>query len=76
MEQFTFKNQSESKKTERLHTVLSIKDNHCLIIGEETSEAGLGFVDKIVSLFALRKKLKAVRSETKSKNWSTAYPHV
>ena len=76
VKQFAFKNQSESKKTARLHTVLSRKDNDCLIIEEETSETGLGFVDKFVSLFILRKKLEKVRNEIKAKNWCTAYPHV
>ena len=52
---FAFKNQSESRKTQRLHTVLSKKENDRLIIDEETSETGLGlnFVDKFVSLFIL-----------------------
>ena len=36
VKQFAFKNQSESKKTARLHTVLSRKPNDCLIIDEET----------------------------------------
>ena len=58
VKQFAYKNQSESKRTARLHTVLSRKDNDCLIIEEETSEAGLGFVDKFVSLFSLRKSWK------------------
>ena len=42
VKQFAFKNQSESKKTQRLHTVLSKKENDTLIIDEETSETGLG----------------------------------
>ena len=46
VKQFAFKNQSESKETARLHTVLSRKSNDCLIIDEETSESGLGVVDK------------------------------
>ena len=41
VKQFAFKNQSESKKTARLHTVLSRKPNDSLIIDEETSESGL-----------------------------------
>jgi len=58
VKQFAFKNQSESKKTARLHTVLSRKSNDSLVIDEETSESGLSFVDKFASLFVLRKKLK------------------
>ena len=76
VKQFAFKNQSESKKTVRLHTVLSKKKNDTLIIDEETSEVGLGFVDKFVSIFILRKKLEKVRSEITAKKWCTAYPHV
>ena len=55
VKQFAFKNQSESKKTAQLHTVLSRKYNDCLIIEEETSESGLGFVDKFVSLHSQKK---------------------
>ena len=44
----------ESKKTAKLHTVLSRKSNDALIIEEETSETGLGFVDKFVSIATLR----------------------
>ena len=73
---FAFKNQSESKKTARLHTVLSRKLVDNLIIEEETSETGLGFVDKFASLFVLRKKLDKVRNEISAKNWCSAYPHV
>ena len=76
VKQFAFKNQSESKKTARLHTVLSRKPNDSLIIEEETSESGLGFVDKFASLFVLRKKLDKVRNEISAKNWCSAYPHV
>ena len=47
-----------------------------LIIEDETSEAGLGFVDKSVSIFSQRKKLAKVRSEISAKKWCTAYPHV
>ena len=57
VKQFAFKNQSESKKTARLHTVLSRKPNDSLIIEEETSESGLGFVDKFASLFIFEKKV-------------------
>ena len=56
VKKFAFKNQSDSKKTQRLHTVLSKKENDRLIIDEETSETGLGFVDKFVSIFNIRKK--------------------
>ena len=76
VKQFAFKNQSDSKKTVRLHTVLSKKENDMLMIVDETSEAGLGFVDKFVSMFILRKKLAKVRSEIATKKWCTAYPHV
>ena len=65
--QFAFKNQSDSKKTVRLHTVLSKKEKELLIIEDETSETGLGFVDKFVSIFILTQKLAKVRSEIKSK---------
>ena len=58
VKQFAFKNQSESKKTARLHPVLSRKDNDCLIIEEETSVTGLGFVDKFVSLLFSEKNWK------------------
>ena len=61
VKQFAFENQSESKKkTVRLHTVLSKKENDMLIIDDETSETGLGFVDKFVSIFILRNKLDKV----------------
>ena len=53
----------ESKKTAKLHTGLPKKFNDKLIIKEETSKTGLGFVDKFVSLIALRKKHDSVRSE-------------
>ena len=53
---FAFKDFSASKKTAKLHTVLSKKTNDVLIIEEETSETGLGFVDKFATLFSLRKK--------------------
>ena len=76
VKQFAFKKQSESKKTARLHTVLSRKLVDNLIIEEETSETGLGFVDKFVSLFVLRKKLDKVRNEISAKYWCSAYPHV
>ena len=65
VKKFAFKNQSDSKKTQRLHTVLSKKENDRLIIDEETSETGLGFVDKFVSIFNIRKKLEKARSEIK-----------
>ena len=67
VKKFAFKNQSDSKKTQRLHTVLSKKENDRLIIDEETSETGLGFVDKFVSIFNIRKKLEKARSEIKAK---------
>ena len=60
----------ERKKTTKLHTVLSRKVNHKLIIEEETHETGLGFVDKFVSIATLRKKLESVKSEIQSKMWS------
>ena len=47
-----------------------------LIIEDETSEAGLGFVDKFISIFSLRKKLAKARSEISAKKWCTACPHV
>ena len=53
----------ETKKTAKLHPGLPKKFNDKLIIEEETSETGLGFVDKFVSLIALRKKHDSVRSE-------------
>ena len=71
---FALKNQSESKKTQRLHTVLSKKENDRLIIEEETSETGLGFVDKFVSLFMLRNKLEKARSEIKAKKLEKFLP--
>ena len=49
---FAFTNFMESKKTGKLHTVLSKKFNDKLIIDEETSEKGLGVVDKFVALFS------------------------
>ena len=72
------KNVFQTKQTSKLHTVLSMKFNDTLIIEEETSdsETGLGFVDKFVSLFALRKKLDSVRSDILAKKWTSAYPHV
>ena len=73
---FAYKKFMESKKTAKLHTVLSKKSNDTLIIEEETSETGLGFVDKFVSIATLRNKLESVMSEIKSKKWSTTYPHV
>ena len=73
VKQFAFKNQLESKKKVRLHAVLSKKEYDMLIIEDETSEAGLGFVDKFVSIFSLRKKLAKVRSEIATKN-GTALP--
>ena len=76
VKKFAFKNQSDSKKTQRLHTVLSKKENDRLIIDEETSETGLGFVDKFVSIFNIRKKLEKARSEIKAKNWCNSYPHI
>ena len=60
------KNQSERKKTGRLHTVFK-KENDMLIIKDEISEAGLGFVDKFISNFSLRKKLAKVRSKISAK---------
>ena len=76
MRNFAYKKFMESKKTAKLHTVLSRKSNDSLIIEEETSETGLGFVDKFVSIATLRNKLESVMSEIKSKKWSSAYPHV
>jgi hypothetical protein len=55
VKQFALNHQSESKKKLQDYTVLSRKDNDCLIIKEETSETGLGSIDKFVSLFILRK---------------------
>ena len=54
---FACKKLMESKKTAKLHTVLSRKSNDSLIIQEETSETGLGFVDTFVSIVTLRNKL-------------------
>ena len=51
---FAYKKFMESKKTTKLHTVLSRKGNDNLIIEEETRESGLGFVDKCVSIVTLR----------------------
>ena len=76
VKKFAFKNQSDSKKTQRLHTVLSKKENDRLIIDEETSETGLGFVDKFVSIFNIWKKMEKARSEIKAKNWCNSYPHI
>ena len=73
---FAYKNFTESKRTTKLHTALSKKANDFLIIEEETSETGLGFVDKFASLFIIRKKLDSVRSDILTKRWSSAYPHV
>ena len=50
---FAYKNFMESKKTAKLHTVLSKKFNDTLIIEEETSETGLGFVDKFAFIWNL-----------------------
>ena len=66
----------ESKQTAKLHTVLSRKSNDNLIIEEETSESGLGFVNKFVSIATFRNKLESVLSDIKSRKWSSAYPHV
>ena len=57
----------ESKKATKLHTVLSKKFNDKLIIEAETSEAGVGFMEKFVPLIALRKKLDSVRSAIQEK---------
>ena len=38
-----------------------------LIIKDEISEAGLGFFDKFISNFSLRKKLAKVRSKISAK---------
>ena len=73
---FSYKKFMESKKTAKLHTVLSRKNNDNLIIEEETSETGLGFVDKFVSIATLRTKLESVLSDIKSSKWSSAYPRV
>ena len=76
VQNFAYKKFMESKKTAKLHTVLSRKGNDNLIIEEETSESGLGFVDKFVSIATLRNKLESVLSDIKSRKWSSAYPHV
>ena len=60
----------------KLHTVLSRKTNDTLIIEDETSEIGLGFVDKFAALFTLRQRMESVRSEIQAKGWTSAYPHV
>ena len=60
---FAYKDFSASKKTTKLHTVLSKKANDNLIIEDETSESGLGFVDKFATLFTLRQRLDTVQSE-------------
>ena len=73
---FAYKNFMESKKTTKLHTVLSKKFNDTLIIEEETSETGLGFVDKFAFIWNLRKRLEQVRGDILTKKWSSAYPHV
>ena len=73
---FAYKKFMESKKTTKLHTVLSRKVNDKLIIEEETSETGFGLVDKFVSIATLRKKLESVKSEIQSKMWSSACLHV
>ena len=73
---FTYKKFMERKKTAKLHTVLSRKGNDNLIIEEETSESGLGFVDKFVSIATLRNKLESVLSDITSRKWSSVYPHV
>jgi hypothetical protein len=73
---FAFKNIKSSKKTTKLHTVLSRKANDVLIIEEETSETGLGFVDKFATLFSLRKRLDNARNDLVKTGCSTAYPHI
>jgi hypothetical protein len=57
---FAYKNFSASKKTAKLHTVLSKKTNDSLIIEDETSKIGLGFVDKFAVLFILRQRMESV----------------
>ena len=49
---FAYKNFMESKKTTKLHTVLSKKFNNTFIEAE-TSETGLGFVDKCAFIWSL-----------------------
>ena len=73
---FAFKKFAESKTVIKPHTVLSKKFNDKLVVEEEKSEFGLGFVDKFVALFPLRRKLDTVRSVTGAKKWSSSYPHV
>ena len=73
---FAYKNFIESKKTTNLHTVLSKKFNDTLVIEEETSETGLGFVDKFAFIWNIRKRLEQVRGDILTKKWSSAYPHV
>ena len=73
---FAYKDFSASKKTTKLHTVLSKKTNDVLNIVEESTETGLGFVDKFAALFTLRQKLETVSSDMLAKGWSSAYPHV
>ena len=57
-----------------LHKVLSKKENDMLIIDDETSETGLGFVDKFVSIFSLRKKLEKIRGEITAKKMVYSLP--
>ena len=56
--------------------MLSKKFNDTLIIEEETSETGLGFVDKFAFIWNIRKRLEQVRGDILTKKWSSAYPHV
>ena len=56
--------------------MLSIKTNDSLVIEEETSEIGLGFVDKFAALFTIRQRIDSVRSDILTKGWTSAYPHV
>ena len=73
---FAYKDFSASKKTTKLHTVISRKNNDTLIIEDETSEFGLGFVDKFAALFTLRQRLDTVQSEIRARGITSAYPHV
>ena len=73
---FAYKNFTESKKTTKTSPWLSKKASDSLMIEEETSETGLGFVDKFAALFTIRKKLDSVRSDILTKRWTSAYPHV
>ena len=72
---FGYKNFIKSKKTAKLHTVLSKKFNDTLVIEEETSETGLGFVDKFAFIWNLHKRLEQVRGDILTKKSSSAYPH-